>query len=558
MLIPSYSLRCLALVLAFLCIVCASSATWASDVSDYLEYLSYWGKSEGRLTDPVRLQAFLKARELVKQHKHDGYNVTLNHFADWLPEELDSIFVERHEELPSLAKQMAQLTQANGEMSWVDPEEVLKSRARNRAGAPSGNLDWSDANNPCGTSVVAPVRDQGSCGACWAYAAISSIHASVFQLSSAQRAHGDKQGWEGRGAEDREIYGRESPMCNARGTSLELSSQELVDCDTTHDRGCSGGNPLYAYEYVMRHGLTSAENYPSIDNAQKCRRRDHKSVITIDSYVRLPAGKPEIIQRYLDDIGPVSSGICGTDPSFLYYNGGVYNPDSLVTDGGSDPLEGSSRRRRAARCCTTQNHAVLIVGYGYDRDTEQHYWKLQNSWGKGWGENGYMRLVRGTAPTDEDTEKQRDMGQGRTPVEGWSTQTCALDACPSVPLGGTLLRAYYSEIHASKKDVSSHENDAKSSEKKQGVDPLQSLYEHSRLYRWFQKHPAYRSQAVILSALLFIFCLMVTIYIVRDDPLFQGCCTRGRCSGQPSTDGDAEQGGRSTEMVSTYGAVGDS
>ncbi|CAG2170165.1 unnamed protein product [Oppiella nova] len=42
------------------------------------------------------------------------------------------------------------------------------------------------------------------------------------------------------------------------------------------------------------------------------------------------------------------------------------------------------------------SHAVLVVGYGYDKELDRHYWILKNSWGDTWGEGGYMRLHRNT------------------------------------------------------------------------------------------------------------------------------------------------------------------
>ena len=42
------------------------------------------------------------------------------------------------------------------------------------------------------------------------------------------------------------------------------------------------------------------------------------------------------------------------------------------------------------------NHAVVIVGWGFDEETNTKYWVWANTWGKNWGENGFFRLQRGT------------------------------------------------------------------------------------------------------------------------------------------------------------------
>jgi C1A family cysteine protease len=44
---------------------------------------------------------------------------------------------------------------------------------------------------------------------------------------------------------------------------------------------------------------------------------------------------------------------------------------------------------------SSSNHAVVIVGYGVDAKTGLQYWKVRNSWGINWGEQGYFRIQRG-------------------------------------------------------------------------------------------------------------------------------------------------------------------
>ncbi|VEN36267.1 unnamed protein product, partial [Callosobruchus maculatus] len=70
--------------------------------------------------------------------------------------------------------------------------------------------------------------------------------------------------------------------------------------------------------------------------------------------------------------GPVSVGVDAS--SFALYGGGVFNP----------------------KFCSAihLNHAVLAVGYGSEDGRGRDFWIVKNSWGTGWGEDGYIRMIR--------------------------------------------------------------------------------------------------------------------------------------------------------------------
>lgn len=80
-----------------------------------------------------------------------------------------------------------------------------------------------------------PIRDQGTCGSCWAFSAVSAL---------------------------------ESQIMRRTGRTFALSEQQLVDCAGTQfgNAGCNGGWMKNAYEYIKRNGITSNATYPYKDD----------------------------------------------------------------------------------------------------------------------------------------------------------------------------------------------------------------------------------------------------------------------------------------------------
>jgi cathepsin L len=188
--------------------------------------------------------------------------------------------------------------------------------------------------------AVTPVKNQGQCGSCWSFSTTGAV--------------------EGR-----------SVISNGQvtGTPVPLSEQNLVDCDHT-DSGCDGGLMDYAFEFVKTNGgLCSETDYPyTATDGNSCKTSCHK-------YDAI-SGYQDVKQKSTSDMeaaiceGPVSIAIEADQSSFQLYNGGVLT----------------------SRCGTNLDHGVLLVGMGTDGSNK--YWKVKNSWGSSWGEQGYIRLCR--------------------------------------------------------------------------------------------------------------------------------------------------------------------
>lgn len=203
------------------------------------------------------------------------------------------------------------------------------------------SVDWRVRN------AVTPVKSQGKCGGCWAFSSAATV---------------------------------ESLYAMGTGKQVDLSEQELVDCVPDGD-GCNGDSLNEAFDTIVaRGGVFSEIDYPYISEKSglpgTCRattaREEGRNSTTIDDYFWLRDVKEEMVQAAVAQ-QPVAVVIDARARSFDLYKGGIYD----------------------APCGNASSHAVTIVGYGVDNGIA--YWLVKNSWGTDWGENGYMRLIRGSS-----------------------------------------------------------------------------------------------------------------------------------------------------------------
>ena len=185
---------------------------------------------------------------------------------------------------------------------------------------------------------------------------------------------------------------------------VNLSIQELIDCDTATDQGCIGGNPLLAFYFIHRYGLSTWEQYPYVGYEDTCYKKSvSRPMAKVKAWGLLSPNHENHMELVLKYVGPIAVGVNGGERSFLGYRDGIFDKPN---------------------CRQGANHALLIVGYG-EEQTEQEglvkYWIARNSWGRGWGIDGYIKIRRGD-------------GLKGTPG------VCGIARSPSVALGGILLQ----------------------------------------------------------------------------------------------------------------------
>jgi len=240
---------------------------------------------------------------------HDGATYGVTPFADMTSEE----FLFKYTNMPQMQPHFA----------------GLKSASPLKASFP----DSYDAREH---NLVTPVKDQGSCGSCWAF-------------SAAQNAEG--------------IWALNHSL-------IKLSPQQLVDCSSSYgNQGCNGGFPDKAGQYIVDvGGIETEEDYPYKGVEGTCQFKKNRIAASFSGVTAISGGDDELA-AYIYQNGPAMVEV-RANARWQLYTGGIISNQ-----------------------CFLFNHAVLAVGWGVEGS--QKYWIIKNTWGDAWGEDGYIRVVRG-------------------------------------------------------------------------------------------------------------------------------------------------------------------
>jgi C1A family cysteine protease len=195
---------------------------------------------------------------------------------------------------------------------------------------------------------VTPVKNQGQCGSCWSFSTTGALEGAYYV---------------------------------AHGKLDSFSEQQLVDCDTRKnggkDMGCNGGLMDNAFKWIEKNGgLCLEDDYTYSSGTTKSAGTCETtcSVVSdsdIQSYVDVNANSDDDMMAALNK-QPVSIAIQADQKDFQLYNSGVFT----------------------GSCGTKLDHGVLVVGYGSEDGSD--YYLVKNSWGTTWGDQGYIKLGRGS------------------------------------------------------------------------------------------------------------------------------------------------------------------
>jgi cathepsin B len=198
-------------------------------------------------------------------------------------------------------------------------------------------------------TCVHPIRDQASCGSCWAFGASEALS-------------------------DR--------FCIAGGVNTVLSPQDMVSCDSS-DMGCNGGYLNKAWSYLTTTGIVTDACMPYSSGkgvtgkcSTSCTGSGTYKKYQCKSGSVVTARSASAIQSNIQASGPMETQF-NVYSDFMNYAGGVYQHKSGSLEGG---------------------HAIKILGWGTEGGL--NYWICANSWGTGWGEKGFFRIAFGECGID--------------------------------------------------------------------------------------------------------------------------------------------------------------
>ncbi|KAI5447783.1 zingipain-2 [Lathyrus oleraceus] len=293
---------------------------------DVIELFQVWKKENGRVySDPEEMarkfETFVTNLKYIvesnaKRDSPHSARLGLNNFADWSSTEYRETYMTLNIDAMDIVNE-------------DDVEDVTCSD-------PPSTLDWRSRG------AVTPVKNQGLCGACWAFATVGAIEGIVAIKTN---------------------------------NLTRLSEQELLDCEPVGS--CLQGSVNRAFIWIKENkGIASEDDYPYTFKKDVCRKTTIQNSANsgIDSHHLVERSERGLLCAVAKQ--PISVSIYAESPSYQLYEDGVFKGEDC-------PLDSKN-----------VTHSMVIVGY--NSVNNEDYWIVKNSQGTGWGMEGYMWIKRNT------------------------------------------------------------------------------------------------------------------------------------------------------------------
>ena len=321
------------LIFAFVIILIRKSC----DENEWHQFKHNFNRTfETKHEEEKREKIFCKTLQTIARHnvdfQHDkvSFMMGINKFADMTFKEFHDLYapdflsVKVSDDVHEKAARPVELI-----MTTLSSEEVDN--------VPK-NFDW------CDRGAVTKAKDQGTCGSCYAFAAIGAL---------------------------------ESRWYIETGNLTEFSVQEIIDCTASYlNENCQGGIVSQVIAYVTNHGINLATDYPYEGKFGNCSKKKNKINFKLKGYGIAIANDnsdsdDKVLKSTLVTQGPLAIFLNIDHESFMRYASGVY----------FEP-----------KCGNRTTHASLLVGY--ENEGDQAFWIVKNSFGSQWGEDGFIKIAR--------------------------------------------------------------------------------------------------------------------------------------------------------------------
>eukprot|EP00928_Gymnodinium_smaydae_P059677 TRINITY_DN4308_c0_g1_i1.p1 TRINITY_DN4308_c0_g1~~TRINITY_DN4308_c0_g1_i1.p1 ORF type:complete len:412 (-),score=27.34 TRINITY_DN4308_c0_g1_i1:118-1353(-) len=347
----------------------------------FAEYKKSFGREYADDSEEHAMRQAIFLERLAEVEEHNAGSFTwkkgLNHMSDRTQEELAMLHGYRRGPKRKIASSFLDVagneSSCSGQgQSCMEGTTCCGSFVCAREGvcltaASKETVDWTPL-----LQTSNEILHQGSCGSCWAVATagVLTMHAEI----------------------------------TSKGTFTKvISPHNILECTPNPNQcggqgGCTGATVELALQYFASSKRTAGtlDTFPYQPMTSGCPYTASSFLestqpgVRVGSFVLVPQNKAKDMREALATVGPlgVSLDATGLKP---YASGVITDCESWVI-----------------------NHAVIMMGYGYDAQYGVSYWKLRNSWGKGFGEDGFFRLGRST------NEEGEPCGTDTKPEDGYA------------------------------------------------------------------------------------------------------------------------------------------